>query len=287
MKTNATRDLAMRLVSQLRSGDQVAALQFGGNVELIQSWTGEPEIAIHSLKSKLFSGRNGRLPDGLAAAAAQLKNAPPGNRHIVLVTDGGESLVDKADLAAAMEQLFTAQATVHVISYTLMGRKTINKQYPKIPVTASAVAHTSELDTTVKPIFPNPDEKLAEELKHKSLLRILLTEPYKAGPNLDYPLWRHSRDQLKPLKQNELLLAWLAEESGGDIILPPSPEELPKLTDDLARVIDAQYLVTYRPKVGGGLKSSEQIRRIEVVSRRVGLYVRSRRSYVVPDSHQP
>src|SRR5256885_4560521 len=48
MKTNATRDLAIRLVSRLRSGDQVAALQFGGKVELIQSWTAEPEVAIRS-----------------------------------------------------------------------------------------------------------------------------------------------------------------------------------------------------------------------------------------------
>ena len=45
--------------------------------------------------------------------------------------------------------------------------------------------------------------------------------------------------------------------------------------------IDSQYVVTYRPKSGVALKSSEEIRRLEVVSRRVGLYVRPRRSYVV------
>ncbi len=280
MKTNATRDLAMHLVSRLRSGDQVAALQFGGKVELIQSWA-EPEVAIHSLKSKLSSGRYGRLPDALAAASVQLRNAPPGNRHIVLVTDGGESLIDKADLAAGMKQLFTAQATIHVISYTLLGRKEINVQHRKIPVIAAATTPKSEMDTTVLPIFPNAPEKLAEELKHKSLLRILLTESYPGAIDLDYPVWRHSRDQLKTLKQNEIWLAWLAEETGGDIILPVLAEELPKLADDLAREVDSQYVVTYRPKLGVVLKSSAEIRRIEVVSRRVGLYVRSRRSYVV------
>jgi von Willebrand factor type A domain len=146
MKTNATRDLAMRLVSQLRSGDQVAALHFGGKVELIQSWTPESEVAIHSLKSKLSSGRGGRLKDALAAAAVQLKNAPAVNRHIVLVTDGGDSLIDKADLAAGMKQLFTAQATIHVISYTLLGRKEINVQHGKIPVIeASRGTETQEL----------------------------------------------------------------------------------------------------------------------------------------------
>jgi hypothetical protein len=94
-------------------------------------------------------------------------------------------------------------------------------------------------------------------------------------------VWRHSRDQLKTLKQNELWLAWLAEESGGDIILPASAEEFPKLTDDLAREVDSQYVVTYRPKSAVALESEAEIRRLEVVSRRVDLHVRSRRSYVV------
>ena len=281
MKTNTTRDLSVRLVSQLGAGDQVAAFQFGGKVELIQTWTSDQSVAIHSLKTKLSSGRNGRFQNALAAASVQLTSAPPGNRHIVLVTDGGESLLDKEDLAAGMKQLYTAQATVHVISYTLLGRKAISVLHPKIPVIPFANKRKNQLDTAVAPIFPNADKKLAEELKHKSILRIILEGSYPAAPNLDFPMWRHSRDQLKTLKQNELWLAWLAEESGGDIILPAAEEELSKLTDDLARVIDSQYVVTYRPKSVVTLKSEPDIRRVEVVSRRVGLHVRSRRSYVV------
>jgi len=160
MKTNTTRDLAVRLVSQLRSGDQVAALQFGGKVELIQSWTADQEVVVHSLKSKLSSGRFGRLKDALAAASAQLKDAPPGNRHIVLVTDGGESLRDEAELAAAMEQLLTAQATVHVISYTLLGRKMIKEQHPKIPLTITSVRPKSANDTADDLNRPHAPETL-------------------------------------------------------------------------------------------------------------------------------
>ncbi len=281
MRTNTTRDLAVRLISQLRAGDQVAAFQFGGKVELIQTWTSDQSVAIHSLKTKLSSGRNGRFQNAVAAASVQLTSAPPGNRHIVLVTDGGESLLDKDDLAASMKQLYTTQATVHVISYTLLGRKAISVLHPKIPVIPIAVRRKNKLDTTVAPIFPNADKKLAEELKHKSTLRIILEGSYPAGPNLDFPMWRHSRDQLKTLKQNELLLGWVAEETGGGIILPASEDELSTLMDDLAREIDSQYIVTYRPKSGVALKSEADIRRVEVVSRRVGLHVRSRRSYVV------
>lgn len=280
MRTNATRDLAVRLISQLRAGDQVAAFQFGGKVELIQTWTSDQSVAIHSLKTKLSSGRNGRFQNAMAAASVQLTSAPPGNRHIVLVTDGGESLLDKDDLAAGMKQLYTTQATVHVISYTLLGRKAISALHPKIPVIPIAVRRKNKLDTAVAPIFPNADQKLAEELKHKSILRIILEGSYPAGLNLDFPMWRHSRDQMKTLRQNELLLGWVAEETGGDIILPASEDELSTLTDDLAREIDSQYIVTYRPK-SGVLKSEADIRRVEVVSRRVGLHVRSRRSYVV------
>lgn len=281
MKTNTTRDLSMRLVSQLRGGDQVAAIQFGGKVELIQTWTSDQSLAIHSLKTKLYSGRNGRFQNALAAASVQLTSAPPGNRHIVLVTDGGESLLDKEDLAADMKQLYTAQATVHVISYTLLGRKAISQLHPKIPVIPMPVKRRNKLDTAVAPVFPDADKKLAEEQKHKSNLRIILEGGYPVGPDLDFLMWRHSRDQLKTLKQNELLLGWVAEETGGDIILPASEDELSKLADDLVREIDSQYVVTYRPKSGVAPKSEGDIRRVEVVSRRVGLHVRSRRSYVV------
>jgi hypothetical protein len=220
----------------------------------------------------------------MAAASVQLTSAPPGNRHIVLVTDGGESLLDKDDLAAGMKQLYTSQATVHVISYTLLGRKAISVLHPKIPVIPIANRRKNRLDTAVAPIFPNADKKLAEEQKRKSNLRIILEGSYPAGPNLDFPMWRNSRDQLKTLKQNELLLGWIAEETGGNIILPASEDELLTLTDNLAREIDSQYIVNYRPKSGVALNSEADIRRVEVVSRRVGLHVRSRRSYVVTDA---
>jgi VWFA-related protein len=272
MRTNATRDLAVRLVSHLQTHDLIATLQFGGRVELVHGWTEEQDVVIRSLKTKLSSGRRTRLIEGLAAAAAQLRDAPAGNRHVVLVTDGGASLSDLADLGNAVQQLFATQATVHIISYTLMGRKAINKLHPKYGVTITADKRKSAQDISDEIVQPNAPETLDTKLKRKIYLVI----------ENDYWMWRHSRKYAKTLKQNEEWLRWLAEESGGSMRLPNSAEDLPKVPDDLAREIDSQYVVTYTPKARLKPEPAGLIRHVEVISRRVGLYVRSRRTHVAP-----
>ena len=78
MSTNTTREIALHLVSHLRAGDQMAAMQFGDRVEMIQNWTTETDQTIGALKTKLSSGRHGYLTDALLAAVTQLKGGPVG-----------------------------------------------------------------------------------------------------------------------------------------------------------------------------------------------------------------
>jgi VWFA-related protein len=278
MKTNATRDFALRLVSRLSAGDQIAALQFGGKVELIQSWTADRDAATESLRSKIFSGRGGRLAPALSAASAQLQSAPAGNRHIVLVTDGGNVPAEGADLAESIKQLFATQATIHVVSYTSLGRKAIKESHPTVPVRITNEKPKSASDLANELMHPAEQAILAA--KHKTKVYVVF--------DVDYPVWRHNREQLKTLKANEPFLAALAEESGGNMRLPSSVKDLPEICDDLAREIDAQYVVTYKPKAPLAQRSPKELRRIEVISRRVGLAVHSRRSYLnkAADSEQ-
>jgi hypothetical protein len=49
----------------------------------------------------------------------------------------------------------------------------------------------------------------------------------------------------------------------------------------VARLIDAEYLVTYRPSRAFTSNAEDEVRKVEIVSRRVGLNIISRRSYVV------
>jgi len=49
----------------------------------------------------------------------------------------------------------------------------------------------------------------------------------------------------------------------------------------ITRDIGAQYVITYRPKRPLSAAKPGEYRRVEVAARRVGLYLRSRKGYVV------
>jgi hypothetical protein len=74
----------------------------------------------------------------------------------------------------------------------------------------------------------------------------------------------------------------MAEETGGQIFLPKTNEEMVEQAREAAREVGAEYVVTYRPKRPLSSADKGEYRRIEVASRRVGLNLRSRRGYVVP-----
>ena len=269
MKTNATRDLALRLVSQLRGGDRMAVIQFGGRVEEIQPWTTERDTAEYAIRTKLFSGVRSHLKQALATAESELQNTPAGNRHVVLVTDGGEVSLDDATLRESVVRLLSTQTTIHVLSYTQLGRKAIVKNHPKYPVKVTSEKRKSAQDLADEIMRPNAPETRDTKLRRKIYLVI----------DTDFTMWKTSRDYANRLKKNEQWLAWLAEESGGEIFLPRDIDEFVPEAERLAREIDSQYLVTYRPNRNNS-EASETLRKIEVFPRRVGLHLRSRRSYV-------
>jgi Mg-chelatase subunit ChlD len=52
MSVSVTKDIATRLVSNLRTGDRIAAIQFGNQLELFQDWTTDREQLIRALQTK-------------------------------------------------------------------------------------------------------------------------------------------------------------------------------------------------------------------------------------------
>lgn len=266
MSVSTTRDIATHLISNLRDGDRIAAIQFGGRVELLQDWTTNRHALLRALKWKLLSGKRSHLVNALISAAAQLKSVPAGTRHIVLITDGVDSSSDREALTAAIRQLLDSNVTVHVISYTAIGRKKIDRQNPLVKITNKKRKSAKDIADEIM----HPTE-IPEYKRWKKIYVIVDT---------DIEMRKRRGDYKKATRESEQWLAALAEETGGLVFMPASSQEMIARGEEIARQIDSQYVVTYTPKRPLAQAPEEEYRRINVAAGRIGLHVHARRGYV-------
>ena len=262
-----TREVAAALISGLRAEDRIAVVQINNRVELLQSWTTDQTNAVKSL-NQLLPGKRSALQAGLLAAVEQFSKVPPGNNHLVLVSDGVDAAGRQSDLREAYQSILAANVTLHVISYASLGAK-VPPPTPTRPRVKSAVAPEliEALPRTQLKYDPTPD--LKSQLKHKG------------GFVLDIDLL-FARKGIKPAlaqRSDEFLV--LTEETGGNLWLPASAEEMITEAREVARDVDSQYVLSYKPVQPLNEATPNEYRRLEVISRRVGLIVTARRGYVV------
>ena len=100
----------------------------------------------------------------------------------------------------------------------------------------------------------------------------------------DLALRRRRKDYERATIASEAELKEIADESGGQMLLPATNDDLLAEAESVARDIGSQYVVTYRPTRPLSSAKRGEYRKVEVASRRVGLYLRSRRGYIVSDS---
>jgi len=263
-KTSTTRDIALKLIGRLPEGDRIAVLQSSNQAELLQPWTDEVDKVSHVLRTKLFATRRSRIFEAMTAAAKLLAAQPEGTRHVVLITDGVETPGGKVSLDDALKQMRGLMATVHVISYTTFVRQKDDKQPSNIKV--------GQLPNT-SPIAMN-DPTLPPGVSR--------SPSFGVGITFDPAMRKVRKAYEADTKKSEKWLTTLAEETGGRIFLPKSTGEMIEEGEEVAREIGAEYVVTYRPTRPLAEAEPGEYRRIEVASRRVGLYLRSRHGYVVP-----
>jgi VWFA-related protein len=272
--TNLARQVAMSVVSGLHAGNRIAIMQFASQPELLQTWTTDREAIAKVLKTKLKSGKSSRLSDAIVAAAAQFKEIPPGTRHIVIITDGIEAPGGRVSMATAMKQLDSVQASVHIISYTVLERQALQTQ-TKVVRGGDGVQRDSNPGSN--PVA-NGDPTLPP-----GTTRTDPTPGFKIGSiDTDFAMRRKRKEYERATRESEKKLTEIAEDSGGQIFLPASTSELAGQAALIARDIGSQYVVTYRPTHPLAAAKAGEYRKVEVASRRVGLYLRSRRGYVVP-----
>jgi VWFA-related protein len=265
-RTKLTGDVAIEFLNKLRDDTWVAVMQFNNSVELLQDWSRERPATIRVLKTKLSSGKRARFSDAVAAAAEEMKDRPEGSRHVVFITDGVDTPGGKIDRAQALKQLAAARATVHIISYTEFVRQEKAKSKKSDEIRQMPVSHD--------PISANDPTMPPGTTRSPTYVLGTIT--------FDPQMKRQRKAYEAEVSRSQQMLSDLAQETGGQIFLPKTSEEMLAQARDAAREVGAEYVVTYRPKRPLAAAAKGEYRRVEVASRRVGLSLRSRRGYVVP-----
>lgn len=278
LRSNTTRDIALGVLGGLREGDRFAALQFNDRASMLQDWTADRARAARALKSKLSSGTGSNLSRAIKRAVEMLQTEPIGNRHLVLVSDGIDT-ASSTEYQDAVRKLIAAQATLHVLSYAAVARAQVKKPWWQPPPEAPGAAQARADQATVglDPTRP-PGARSSAGINPPDV---------NSGIRIDPGLRRRRKEAEREMKRGEQRLKSLADETGGRILTPDTTDEMIAEGAGVAREIDSQYVVTYRPKRPLRNAPASEYRKIYVGARRVGLSLRARRGYVVGSMRQP
>jgi VWFA-related protein len=262
--TGLTRQVAAELVNKLPQGSSVSVLVSGSSADVVQPWTSDKQAVLKTLRTKLVSSKVSRVSDAMIKATEQLKNLPEGSRHVVMITDGVDTVGTKTDRAEAVRRMVAIRATVHVISYTEFVRQ---KSENKTSTIAGPRPRSSDPISATDPTQPPGMNR---------------SPSFGIGVRFDPAMRRLRKAYEAEVKKSQQVLKNVTDETGGKLLLPLTADQMLKEANEVARAIGAEYVVTYRPKRPLAEAKAGEYRKIEVAARRVGLSLHSRRGYVVP-----
>lgn len=258
-----TRQVARGVIDALRPGDSVAVMQYADKAEIIGEWTTD-RVAMRDALARTSFGRASMFVDALKMATDLMLRSPLENKHLVLITDGTDSLGRSAAKFDAFQRLLATDISVHVLSYTAMETADIE---PRAKATSKTPPRPA-LPPEVAAQLPNGARDAATAVK--------------IGPtiNMDRKMLRSIRARKADLELSEKQLEKLAEETNGEFILPLNMDEMTEKAALVARMIDSAYVVTYTPKTSVSETGGAAERNIEVTSKRAGLVVQARRRLI-------
>ncbi len=253
-----TVQVALGLIKDLNETNQLALMQYSDKAEILCEWTTDKNLILDLLAKKADFGKRSRFVEAMNLAAKFMQSRPNENRHLVLITDGTDSASDKAARENALKNLLAANVSVHVLSYTQLEQQAQNNR---------SILQGGGTKPRGVPNIPGADN----------------TQTFPIFTvNLDREMIRKARERQAALRTSQTELETLAKETGGTMILPKKPEDMILKAKEVAGTIDSQYVVTYIPRRALSNSPAGEIREVEIISRRVGLVVQSRRKVVVP-----
>ncbi len=272
---DTTRSVASALVGDLMSGTHLAVIQSHDRVEPIIGWNSDKGATLNAIGHKIGFGRRSSFTLAITEAEKIFAKAPTDNRHLVLITDGLDTIENDAARSEAIRKLWQSGVVVHSISYTfleLKGQKFLG-----------GMLQNGEHNPKRLP------DEVMEQLIYaipvrKTIARDILKGIYQ--PRLftiivDQPFLRAQKDQSKSLATAQLQLSVLSEHTGGEFFLPDTLEEMTDQARQIGQTINSQFVVTYSPRRPLGEVKTDEIRQIEVTSRRSDIDVRASRRLVI------
>jgi VWFA-related protein len=258
-----TRATAERLIESLTDRDSIAILEYSDKPKILSEWTSDKAKIRLSLE-RLNFGKRSLFVDALRLATRFLRKSENENRHLVLITDGTDSLDRNEERNKEMRRLMTTNINVHVISYT--------------GLEAAEIAPKAK--ATGVPPHPNPlPDEVVEGLPES--LKRMNKAPKFGAINTDRKFLRVMKKRKRDLEESGKFLLRLSENTSGMYILPESISEMITKAGLIARIIDSNYVVTYTPKRPLSESPDGETRTVEVSSKRPGLRVAARRKLIV------
>jgi hypothetical protein len=261
-----TRATAKSLVNLLENDDSIAVIQYADKVETLVDWTSEKPQILLALDKKLNFGKHSVFVDAMNFATDLLKNSANDNRHIILITDGLDSLSNQTDKQSAIRNLLTTTANVHILSYTQMEQIIVTQR-------KNGLGINKPKRVNLPPGASGPNLPNSTVIPNASMTI-----------NLDRAMEKKIKQRGEDLANSQKDLTQLSEDANGEIYLPVNRDEMIEIADKVAKTIDSQLVVTYSPKRPLNEVKQDETRIIEVSSKRAGLIVQARRKLVVKKS---
>lgn len=260
-RNKITAETSRNLVNSLSVDDSIAVMQYGDKVEILSDWTND-RIKLNKIlaDNKLGFGRRSRFNLALETAIDFFDKTPLTNRHLILITDGVDTLNNEQTKNKIKKRLLSSDINVHVISYTTLQKQSISGM------------KTVTFGRAKRP-DPPPGIGLPEYQQPPIGASVTI--------NLDREMINHRKKQMEKIITSEAFLTTLAADTNGEIYLPETPDEMTDKMGNLAKCIDSQYVVTYTPNNPLEDAPDGEVRHIKVTSRKAGVYIQSERKYVV------
>jgi VWFA-related protein len=199
------RNAALRVIDSLAEDDRAAIISYGGEVEVISTWTGDKKALRLALDEKFKPRTKSHLYNALLYGAQEMLSKAPGRKSVILLTEGYDSYT-RNTLDKAREALDRARATVYVLAQNSI---ILQRARPK--------AFSRDINTRTNVALDPAYRQMIVRMQHYTTM----------------------------VESEGATLRSLAEDSGGIFWDPPTGERFQEAIGFLIGEIGSEYVISY------------------------------------------